>query len=120
MVEDRESRVDFGMAEALAFGTLALHRGVRPPQALQGAQQASAGEDPRSCAQRGTHDQPPDNAIVSWPIRFAEAQGNSGRLLDCPSCFTHIAMPESADEQRLRAIVLLCILHAALHHLALV
>ena len=31
MVEDKEGRVDFGMAEALAFGTLALHRGVRPP-----------------------------------------------------------------------------------------
>ena len=27
--------MDFGMAEALAFGTLALHRGVRPPQAPQ-------------------------------------------------------------------------------------
>jgi hypothetical protein len=34
MVEDRESRVDFGMGEALAFGTLALHRGVRPPAAF--------------------------------------------------------------------------------------
>ncbi|BDA49631.1 probable 2-oxoglutarate dehydrogenase E1 component [Coccomyxa sp. Obi] len=31
MVENKNSRVDFGMAEALAFGTLALHRGVRPP-----------------------------------------------------------------------------------------
>ena len=31
MVEDKDSRVDFGMAEALAFGTLALHRGVGPP-----------------------------------------------------------------------------------------
>jgi hypothetical protein len=31
MVEDKNGRVDFGMAEALAFGTLALHRGVRPP-----------------------------------------------------------------------------------------
>ena len=31
MVEDKKGRVDFGMAEALAFGTLALHRGVRPP-----------------------------------------------------------------------------------------
>lgn len=30
MVKDEASRVDFGMAEALAFGTLALHRGVRP------------------------------------------------------------------------------------------
>ena len=85
MVEDRESRVDFGMAEALAFGTLALHRGVRPPQAPQGAQQASAGEDPRSSAQRGMHDQSPDTAILSWHIRSAEAHGDRGRLLECPS-----------------------------------
>ncbi len=30
MVKDEKGRVDFGMAEALAYGTLALHRGVRP------------------------------------------------------------------------------------------
>ena len=36
MVKDKKSRVDFGMAEALAFGTLALHRGVRPPGAAAG------------------------------------------------------------------------------------
>ncbi len=36
MVENKNSRVDFGMAEALAFGTLALHRGVRPPAASAG------------------------------------------------------------------------------------
>ena len=28
---NRSSRVDWAMAEALAFGTLMLHRGVRPP-----------------------------------------------------------------------------------------
>lgn len=31
MVEDGDSRVNFPMAEALAFGTLALHRGVQLP-----------------------------------------------------------------------------------------
>ena len=30
MVATEESRVDFGMAEALALGALALHRGRRP------------------------------------------------------------------------------------------
>ena len=30
MVAGEDSRVDFGMAEALALGTLALHRGRRP------------------------------------------------------------------------------------------
>lgn len=30
MVAAEESRVDFGMAEALALGALALHRGRRP------------------------------------------------------------------------------------------
>lgn len=30
MCKDESSRVDFAMAEALAFGTLALRRGVRP------------------------------------------------------------------------------------------
>ena len=56
MVEDREGRVDFGMAEALAYGTLALHRGVRPPHALPAGQQASAGEDLHGHAQPGTLD----------------------------------------------------------------
>ncbi|CAL5220687.1 g2736 [Coccomyxa viridis] len=51
MVEGREGRVDFGMAEALAHGTLALHRGVRPPQAPQAARQASAGKDQHSAMQ---------------------------------------------------------------------
>jgi len=55
MVEDKEGRVDFGMAEALAFGTLALHRGVRPPHAMLVAQQKSTGEDLRTQAQRGMH-----------------------------------------------------------------
>ena len=31
MVENGDSRVNFPMAEALAFGTLALHRGVQLP-----------------------------------------------------------------------------------------
>ena len=31
MVANRSARVDWAMAEALAFGTLMLHRGVRPP-----------------------------------------------------------------------------------------
>ena len=31
MMEDGDSRVNFPMAEALAFGTLALHRGVQLP-----------------------------------------------------------------------------------------
>ncbi len=53
MVEGREGRVDFGMAEALAHGTLALHRGVRPPQAPQAARQASAGKDQHSAMQPG-------------------------------------------------------------------
>lgn len=30
MCQNESSRVDFAMAEALAFGTLALRRGVRP------------------------------------------------------------------------------------------
>lgn len=30
MCKDESSRVDFGMAEALAYGTLALRRGVKP------------------------------------------------------------------------------------------
>lgn len=30
MVQDRESRVDWAMAEALALGSLALHQGPRP------------------------------------------------------------------------------------------
>ena len=55
MVEDKEGRVDFGMAEALAFGSLALHRGVRPPHAMLVAQQKSTGEDLRTQAQRGMH-----------------------------------------------------------------
>ena len=59
MVEGPDSRVDFGMAEALAFGTLALHKGVRPPQALAVAQQASAGADTRSAMQRGAGSPPP-------------------------------------------------------------
>ena len=52
-MEGPESRVDFGMAEALAFGALALHRGARPPHALRVAQQAPAGDDLRTAAQRG-------------------------------------------------------------------
>ncbi|CAG9461158.1 unnamed protein product [Pedinophyceae sp. YPF-701] len=31
MIEGDKQRIDWGMAEALAFGTLALHRGVLPP-----------------------------------------------------------------------------------------
>lgn len=31
MVEGPSSRVDWAMAEALAFGTLALRQGVKPP-----------------------------------------------------------------------------------------
>ena len=52
-MEGSESRVDFGMAEALAFGALALHRGARPPRALAVAQQAAAGADLRTAEQRG-------------------------------------------------------------------
>ena len=37
MVEGEASRVNFAMAEALAFGTLALHRGLRPPGADEAA-----------------------------------------------------------------------------------
>lgn len=37
MMADADSRVDFAMAEALAFGALALHRGVGPASALQPA-----------------------------------------------------------------------------------
>lgn len=42
-MEDADSRVDFGMAEALAFGTLALHRDVRPGQ-LAAATEGNAGD----------------------------------------------------------------------------
>ncbi|KAK9810028.1 hypothetical protein WJX72_003602 [[Myrmecia] bisecta] len=51
MVQDENSRVDWAMAEALAFGTLMLHRGVRPPQASAPALAASAALD-----QHPTHD----------------------------------------------------------------
>ena len=44
MVADEDARVDFGMAEALAFGTLALHRGVRPPGSEQAPADASAAD----------------------------------------------------------------------------
>ena len=39
MVEDAGSRVDFAMAEALAFGTLATHRSA----SLDGTEDAAAG-----------------------------------------------------------------------------
>ncbi len=56
MVEDKDSRVDFGMAEALAFGTLALHRGVRPPQAPQNAcQSPGTSLEQRTREQRGEY-----------------------------------------------------------------
>ena len=80
MVGDREGRVDFGMAEALAFGTLALHRGVRPPQALQSVQQASADQSPRTAAQRGA-----PGAI-------------SHTMPDCAWCFASSMMPKGAEE----------------------
>ncbi len=38
-MKDEKGRVDFGMAEALAYGTLALHRGVRPKDAHPGSDQ---------------------------------------------------------------------------------
>lgn len=40
MVNGSESRVDFAMAEALAFGTLLLHQGVAPPGVTLGQQEA--------------------------------------------------------------------------------
>ena len=43
MTASPESRVNFPMAEALAFGTLALHRGVRPPGANEVAYQPETG-----------------------------------------------------------------------------
>ena len=43
MVEEEASRVSFAMAEALAFGTLALHRGLRPPGADEAAYQPADG-----------------------------------------------------------------------------
>ena len=45
--------MDFGMAEALAYGTLALHRGVRPPQAPQASHQATPGADQHNAMQPG-------------------------------------------------------------------
>ena len=42
-MKDEKSRGDFGMAEALAFGTLALHRGVRPKEAHPAFRPAAAG-----------------------------------------------------------------------------
>ena len=42
-----DSRVDFGMAEALALGTLLLHRGRRPGQdGAEAGAQAEAGPGP--------------------------------------------------------------------------
>ena len=35
MIAAADSRVDFAVAEALAFGALALHRGAGPARALQ-------------------------------------------------------------------------------------
>lgn len=35
MVKNETGRVSFALAEALAFGTLALHRDFRPPNAKQ-------------------------------------------------------------------------------------
>jgi hypothetical protein len=43
MMASPESRVNFPMAEALAFGTLALHRGARPPGADEAAYQPETG-----------------------------------------------------------------------------
>ena len=48
MVESPDSRVDFAFAEALAFGTLALHRGFRPPAAPGSEAATSAEEHPQA------------------------------------------------------------------------
>jgi len=43
MMASPDSRVNFPMAEALAFGTLALHRGVRPSGVEEVASQPEVG-----------------------------------------------------------------------------
>jgi 2-oxoglutarate dehydrogenase E1 component len=53
MVHDEDARVDFGMAEALAFGTLALHRGVRPPGSEPALQAAAEAPSPAADASLG-------------------------------------------------------------------
>ena len=43
-MDSPDSRVDFAFAEALAFGTLALHRGFRPPS-VPGSEAAPPAEE---------------------------------------------------------------------------
>ena len=81
-MEGPESRVDFGMAEALAFGALALHRGARPPHALRVAQQAPAGDDLRTAAQRG---QPASSAPLQCFPLLVRAQRKSMAMGSVPA-----------------------------------
>ena len=67
MVETADSRVDFAMAESLAFGTLALHRSFRPPKAqkegLQGsAPSASSAAEAKPASAKSAADSP-----QAWP-----------------------------------------------------
>lgn len=50
MVESPDSRVDFAFAEALAFGTLALQRGFRPPADAAGAPSLPLADHPQACS----------------------------------------------------------------------
>lgn len=85
MVEDKEGRVDFGMAEALAFGTLALHRGVRPPHAMLVAQQKSTGEELRTQAQRGMH----HAGCAQHPSYHREHLEQLEQIWGGPGCLLH-------------------------------
>ena len=82
MVETAASRVDFAMAEALAFGTLALHRSFRPPgqQPPEAASASSPAAEPAPSPAVAEQ-----SATESPQVCFHSILSRS----QCPSCMWH-------------------------------
>lgn len=94
MVEGRDSRVDFGMAEALAFGTLALHRGVRPPGALSDSNTVHNSSSQQLLQQNGN----------GMPIPLIVCK--TGLHQDCPRPFKDAVIAETKAPYTSLAVLL--------------